>query len=187
MDELYISQELGEQKPESASELMFEQCMLYSSLYFCVQCLNVQDIVVARNKSSFENNTTTKGDIKIGEKGKGPSQAFIPFHTSSYDRGRVFKWLKRLYTSCVLHKRRLDSQDQMALRYSLELLCDLNDFLRLHHSLGGALSISAPDVLFHSFARRGWGWQASDLVGSLRACAHQLPPLEHLERYLTQL
>ena len=95
------------------------------------------------------------------------------------------EWVKRLFTTCVLHARRIESGDQEALRYRLELLCDMDDYLRLRHSLCGTSSLSCVDLVLFSFLRRHMELDTANIKESLHRIAHQLEPMNNLERLLT--
>jgi hypothetical protein len=47
-----------------------------------------------------------------------------------------------------------DPNDQEAILYRFELLCDLNDHFKFNHSISGHASLSSPDILIFSFLRR---------------------------------
>jgi hypothetical protein len=99
------------------------------------------------------------------------------------------QWIKKLFTSCVLHQKRIEKSEQGALRYRLELLCDLDDYFEFHHSLCGNASVSTPDVMLYFYARHYWNFDENNLVKSLRRLIAQngLQPLSNLERYLNFL
>ena len=107
----------------------------------------------------------------------------------------VKHWIRRLHTTCVLHKERLDAHelfehgDQEAMRVKLELFCDLNDHLKLHHCLAGHASIGVADILLFSYLRRFMGLDPLDKDATIE---HMLYPLKteqlpYLTRFLTHL
>ena len=59
--------------------------------------------------------------------------------------------MKRLFTTCILHKER---KDEYAFEYRLELFYDLNEHLQVNHSLRGNCSVSIIDMMLLSYVRR---------------------------------
>lgn len=88
----------------------------------------------------------------------------------------------------MLHEQRvLDVRDQAALRYRMELLCDLDDHLMMANSVCGNYSVNGIDLLLFSLMRRFMGFDVSNVGESLSSIAPQLKPLKNLERLLTHL
>ena len=100
----------------------------YGFLFFAYQALNTAQKVLRLRENRLWHNEPTFEEVEV-----------------------VKDWVKRLYTSCILHKNR---KDQASIDYRMDLMYDIDEYLNIHHSLRGHSCISAIDVLFFSLFRR---------------------------------
>ena len=70
---------------------------------------------------------------------------------SDYENEIIKDWVKKIYTTCILHKNRNNEGD---IDYRMELMYEIDEYLRFHHSLRGHSCISVIDILFFSLVRR---------------------------------
>lgn len=105
----------------------------YGFLSFAYQALNTAQKVLQQKDDSNES-------VKLWHE-----------HPTDSENDLIKSWVKKLYTSCFLHK---DRRDQGAIDYRLELMYEIDEYLSIHHSMRGHSCISVIDILLFSLVRR---------------------------------
>lgn len=154
------------EQQQPAEDRRGHECKFYSSLYFTFQANEILKGLCSKEKlekqEKYENIEVKNPETKPNQ--VDPTLWFIRSGYTSISENQLVKtkiWIKRIFTSFVIHEEAYIQNDAYAVDYRFGLFYDLDQHLKLNHSLAGSSPISVADIMFFSFLVRTMTYNTS--------------------------